>query len=127
YIGKFIVEAAAKAGHPTFILVRDSTLSAPAPQKSDFIRSFKKFGVTFVLGDLYDHESLFVAIRKVDNVISTVGYAQLPDQEKIVAVIKEAGNVKMLIVSMPLSQQDQRLKQKGRFRCFVGVGGIPFT
>jgi nucleoside-diphosphate-sugar epimerase len=27
YIGKFIVEASIKEGHPTFVLVRESTLS----------------------------------------------------------------------------------------------------
>lgn len=46
YIGKFIVEASAKAGHPTFALVRDSSLSDPA--KSQIIQSFKSIGVTIV-------------------------------------------------------------------------------
>lgn len=45
-------------------------------------------------GDLYDHESLVKAIKQVDVVISTVGQAQLADQVKIVAAIKEAGNIK---------------------------------
>lgn len=49
YIGKFLVEASATAGHPTFVLVRDSTLSNPAPQRSDLIQNFNKLGVTFVL------------------------------------------------------------------------------
>lgn len=39
HIGKFIVEASAKAGHPTFALVRESTISNP--KKSKFIESFK--------------------------------------------------------------------------------------
>ena len=46
-------------------------------------------------GDLYDHESLVKAINLVDVVISTVGRAQLSDQVKIIAAIKEAGNVKV--------------------------------
>lgn len=46
-------------------------------------------------GDLYDHESLVKAIKQVDVVISTVGYMQLADQVKIIAAIKEAGNVKV--------------------------------
>ncbi|KAG6779528.1 hypothetical protein POTOM_015919 [Populus tomentosa] len=78
YIGKFIVEASAKAGHPTSVLVRDSTLSNPG--KSN--------------GDLFDHESLVKAIKRVDVVISTVGHAQLVEQGRIIAAIKEAGNVK---------------------------------
>jgi putative NADH-flavin reductase len=124
YIGKFIVEASAKAGHPTFALVREPTLSDPA--KSKIIESFKASGVNFVVvrtipisslshsflwnfgylglvfvwilflqGDLYNHESLVKAIKQVDVVISTVGHGQLADQGKIIAAIKEAGNVKV--------------------------------
>ncbi|XP_076894210.1 eugenol synthase 1-like [Bidens hawaiensis] len=92
YIGKFIVEASAKAGHPTYLLVRESTLSDPS--KSALIDSFKQSGVILVTGDLYDHESLVKAIKQVDVVISTVGHVQLGDQGKIIAAIKEAGNVK---------------------------------
>ncbi|KAL8195338.1 hypothetical protein R6Q57_025741 [Mikania cordata] len=92
YIGKFIVEASAKAGHPTFVLIRESTLSDPS--KFSVIDSFKNSGVTFITGDLYDHASLVKAIKQVDVVISTVGHLQLGDQGKIIAAIKEAGNVK---------------------------------
>lgn len=46
YIGKFLVEASAVAGHPTFVLVRDSTLSNPA--KSSIIEKFKNLGVKLV-------------------------------------------------------------------------------
>lgn len=35
------------------------------------------------------------AIKQVDVVISTVGALQLADQTKIIAAIKEAGNVKV--------------------------------
>lgn len=47
YIGKFIVEASAKAGHPTYALVREPTLSNPA--KAKVIENFKSLGVNFVL------------------------------------------------------------------------------
>ncbi|KAJ1393659.1 NmrA-like domain [Sesbania bispinosa] len=87
WIGKFMVEASAKAGHPTFALVRESTLSDPA--KTPIIQSFKTLG-----GDIHDHESLVKAIKQVDVVISTVSYMHLPDQFKIISAIKEAGNVK---------------------------------
>ncbi|XP_073154920.1 phenylcoumaran benzylic ether reductase Pyrc5-like isoform X2 [Henckelia pumila] len=136
FIGKFLVEASAKAGHPTFVLVRESTLSNPAPQRSDLIQSFKKLGVTFVVGDLYDHESLVAAIKKVDVVISTVGYAHLADQEKIVAAIKEAGNVKRFFPSEFGTDVDRvhaveparsMFEQKACFRRFVEGEGIPFT
>ncbi|KHN20065.1 Isoflavone reductase like [Glycine soja] len=82
YIGKFIVEASAKAGHPTFVLVRESSLSNPA--KSSLI-----LGVNLVFGDLYDHQSLVSAIKQVDVVISTLGHLQLADQDKIISAIKE--------------------------------------
>ena len=46
YIGKYIVKASAKAGHPTFALVRESTASNP--EKSELFESFKSSGVTLV-------------------------------------------------------------------------------
>ncbi|CAK7329676.1 unnamed protein product [Dovyalis caffra] len=47
YIGKFMVEASAKAGHPTSVLVRESTLSNPA--KSNVIGNYKNLGVNFLI------------------------------------------------------------------------------
>jgi nucleoside-diphosphate-sugar epimerase len=47
YIGKFIAEASAKAGHPTFVLTRESTLSNP--DKSPIINKFKDLSVNFVV------------------------------------------------------------------------------
>ncbi|KAJ9135813.1 hypothetical protein P3X46_032948 [Hevea brasiliensis] len=93
YIGKFIVEASAKLGHPTFAFVRESTVSSN-PEKSKLIESFKSSG-----GDIHDHESLVKAITQVDVVISTVAALQVPDQVKIIAAIKEAGNVKRFVPS----------------------------
>lgn len=49
-------------------------------------------------GDLYDHESLVKAIKQVDVVISTLGHGQLADQDKLLAAIVEAGNVKVLFL-----------------------------
>jgi len=46
YIGKFIVKASSEAGHPTFALVRESTLSHP--EKFKLIESFKTSGVTLL-------------------------------------------------------------------------------
>ncbi|KAJ4716533.1 Isoflavone reductase-like [Melia azedarach] len=92
YIGKFIVEASAKAGHQTFALTRESTISSPS--KSNIIEDFKNLGVNFVIGDLYNHESLVRAIKQVEVVISTVARTQLAEQLNTIAAIKEAGNVK---------------------------------
>lgn len=46
-------------------------------------------------GDLQDHESLIKAIKQVDVVISMVSRGQIPEQAKIIAAVKEAGNVKV--------------------------------
>ncbi|PPE02193.1 hypothetical protein GOBAR_DD00791 [Gossypium barbadense] len=90
YIGKFMVEASTKLGHPTFVLVRERTISDP--EKSKLIESFKGSVVTILYGDIYDHESLLRAIKQVDIVISTLGTQQLADQVRIIEAIKEAGN-----------------------------------
>jgi len=47
YIGKFMVEASAKAGHPTFLLIRESTLSNPA--KSSIINNFNDLSVNLLV------------------------------------------------------------------------------
>lgn len=54
YIGKFIVEASAKSGHPTFVLVRQSTISDPV--KGKLIDGFKNSGVTILTVSIYTAE-----------------------------------------------------------------------
>ncbi|XP_038887686.1 phenylcoumaran benzylic ether reductase Pyrc5-like [Benincasa hispida] len=134
YIGKFIVEASAKAGHPTFALVRDSALSDPA--KSQIIQSFKNIGVIIVSGDLFDHESLVKAIKEVDVVISTVGLNQLSDQDKLISAIKEAGNVKRFFSSEfgfdvenvhGIGPVKSIFEAKVKIRRAVEAEGIPYT
>ena len=61
-----------------------------------FIKKKKKKKME-MQGDLYDHGSLVKAIKQVDVVISTVGHLQIVDQVKIIAAIKEAGNVKVRV------------------------------
>ncbi|KAL1564204.1 phenylcoumaran benzylic ether reductase POP1-like [Salvia divinorum] len=134
YIGKFIVQAAVAAGHPTFVLVRDSTLSKP--QKCERIQTFRDSGINFIQGDMYEHESLVRAIKLVDVVISVVGYAQLNDQDRILAAIKEAGNVKRFFPSEFGNDVDRVhsvepatsvFQQKAKFRCVVEATGVPYT
>lgn len=134
YIGKFIVEASAKAGHPTFALVRDSALSDPA--KSQIIQSFKNIGVIIVSGDLFDHESLVKAIKEVDVVISTVGLNQLSDQDKLISAIKEAGNIKRFFPSEfgfdvenvhGIGTVKSIFEAKVKIRRAVEAEGIPYT
>ncbi|XP_042482211.1 isoflavone reductase-like protein [Macadamia integrifolia] len=134
YIGKFIVEASAKSGHPTFALVRTKTASGT--EKAKLLESFKNSGVTFVQGDLNDHESLVKAIKKVDVVISTVGGSLISDQVKIIAAIKEAGNVKRFLPSEFGNDVDRihavdpalsMWNKKVRIRRTIESEGIPST
>ncbi|KAM7250702.1 hypothetical protein ACFE04_022585 [Oxalis oulophora] len=97
YVGKYIAEASAKSSHPTFALIREATLSAPA--KAQELDGLKSLGVNLVPGDLNDHDSLVNAVKQVDVVISTVGRHLLLDQQKIITAIKEAGNVKRFFPS----------------------------
>ena len=46
HVGKFVVEASAKASHPTYALLSDSTLSDPT--KSHIIDHFKSLKVIFI-------------------------------------------------------------------------------
>ncbi|XP_023536776.1 isoflavone reductase homolog TP7-like [Cucurbita pepo subsp. pepo] len=134
YIGKFVVEASAKAGHPTFALIRESTVADPV--KAKLVENFKNLGVKLITGDLYDHESLVKAIKEVDVVISTLGQMQLADQIKIVAAIKEAGNVKRFFPSEFGMDVDRLhavepaksvLAVKAQIRRAIEREGIPYT
>ncbi|CAJ1930190.1 unnamed protein product [Sphenostylis stenocarpa] len=134
YIGKFIVKASAEAGHPTFVLVRESTVSHP--EKSKLIDSFKSSGVTLLYGDLNDHESLVKAVKEVDVVISTLGGQQIDDQLKLITAIKEAGNIKRFLPSEFGLDVDHHnavepaasfLNKKVNIRRTIEAEGIPYT
>lgn len=45
-IGRYVVEASVRLGHPTFALVRETTSSDPA--KAKIIEAFKNLGVTLI-------------------------------------------------------------------------------
>ncbi|KAL7604480.1 hypothetical protein Lser_V15G19659 [Lactuca serriola] len=134
YIGKFVAEASAKEGHPTFILTRESTIKHP--EKSKLLNNFTSLGAKLVIGDLYHHESLVKAIKEVDVVISTVGGESVADQVKLIAAIKEAGNVKRFIPSEFGTDVDHvnavepaksTFKGKTDIRRAVEAAGIPHT
>ncbi|KAF6162050.1 hypothetical protein GIB67_002639 [Kingdonia uniflora] len=131
-IGKYIVEASMKSDHPTFALVRECTVSDPV--KGKLIESYKNSGVTLLYGDLYDHESLVNAIKQVDVVISAVGSKQLADQVKIIAAIKEAGNIKRFFPSEFGNDRTNAVEPaKAMFATKTGIRraveteGIPYT
>ncbi|TQD88786.1 hypothetical protein C1H46_025675 [Malus baccata] len=87
-------------------------------------------------GDLYDHESLVKAIKQGYVVISTVGFLQTADQTKIIAAIKEAGNVKRFFPSEFANDVDRlhavepaksTLDVKVQIRRAIEAEGIPYT
>ncbi|MED6145914.1 Eugenol synthase 1 [Stylosanthes scabra] len=134
YIGKFIVNASAKAGHPTFVLVRESSISHP--DKSNLIQSFKSSGVTLLYGDVGDHSSLVKAVKQVDVVISAVSGAQTEHQLNIISAIKEAGNIKRFLPSEFGLDVDRHsavepaasvLGAKAKIRRAIEAEGIPHT
>ncbi|XP_010428545.1 PREDICTED: isoflavone reductase homolog P3 [Camelina sativa] len=134
YMGEFIVEASAKAGNPTFALVREASLSDPVKGKT--VQCFKDLGVTILHGELNDHESLVKAIKQVDVVISTIGHKQVLDQTKIISAIKEAGNVKRFLpaefgtdVERTSAVEPARsfFARKLQIRKAIEAEGIPYT
>ncbi|CAJ2643051.1 unnamed protein product [Trifolium pratense] len=134
YIGKHIVEASVKAGHETFALVRDSTMSDPI--KAKLLHNFRTMGVNLVLGDLYDYESLVKVIKLVDVVISAVSHTQAADQVNIISAIKEAGNVKRFFPSEFGNDVDRVhaiepaksvFAVKAQIRRTIEAEGIPYT
>lgn len=95
-LGQWIAKASIALLHPTFALVRSSTIAA----KLELIDSFRALGITILEGSLEEHDSLVEAIKQVDVVISAVReMQQLQDQLNIVAAIKEAGTVKRFLPS----------------------------
>ncbi|KAG0463874.1 hypothetical protein HPP92_019494 [Vanilla planifolia] len=134
YIGKHIVEASAKLGHPTFALVRPSTVNDPS--KAAVLEGFARLGITVVHGDLSDYESLVKAIKRVDIVISAVGGLQIADQTKIIAAIKEVGNIKRFLPSefgldperiTKVEPVASVLAAKVQIRRAIEAEGIPYT
>ncbi|GAU34962.1 hypothetical protein TSUD_312930 [Trifolium subterraneum] len=125
YIGKHIVEASVKAGHETFALVRESTMSDPT--KAKLVHNFRTMGVNLVLGDLYDYESLVKVVKLVDVVISAVSHTQAADQINIIAAIKEAefGNDVDRVHAVEPAKSVFALK--AQIRRTIEAEGIPYT
>ncbi|TKW12955.1 hypothetical protein SEVIR_5G069100v4 [Setaria viridis] len=134
YLGRHVVAASARLGHPTFALVRDTAPSNPA--KAALLKSFQDAGVTLLKGDLYDHASLVSAVKSADVVISTVGSQQIADQTRLIDAIKEAGNVKRFFPSEFGLDVDRTgvvepaktiLSGKAAIRRATEAAGIPYT
>ncbi|KAJ3708904.1 hypothetical protein LUZ61_012609 [Rhynchospora tenuis] len=134
YIGKFIVSASVRLGHPTFAMVRDT---APAdPAKAQLLQSFSDLGVTLIKGDLNDHESLVKIIKAVDVVISAIGVKQIMEQIKLIAAIKEAGTIQRFLPSEfgtdidhdhAVGPAKMSFEEKSQVRQIIKDEGIPYT
>nr|M1T9X3.1 RecName: Full=Phenylcoumaran benzylic ether reductase IRL1; AltName: Full=Isoflavone reductase-like 1; Short=GbIRL1; Short=IFR-like protein 1 [Ginkgo biloba]AGG40646.1 isoflavone reductase-like protein [Ginkgo biloba] len=134
YIGRQVAKASAALGHPTLILVRETTASNP--EKAQLLESFKSSGITIVHGSLEDHASLVEAIKKVDVVISTVGGAQIADQLNIIKAIKEVGTIKRFLPTEFGNDVDKTsavepakglFALKVKIRRAIEAEGIPYT
>ncbi|KAH9319829.1 hypothetical protein KI387_021598, partial [Taxus chinensis] len=134
YIGRHVAKASIDLGHPTYLLVRQSTASNP--QKAELLESFKTSGANIVHGSLEDHASLVEAIKKVDVVISTVGGAQIMDQLNIIKAIKEVGTIKRFLPSEFGNDVDRvhavepaktAWGYKVKVRRAIEAEGIPYT
>lgn len=134
YIGRHVAKASIALGHPTYLLVRESTASNPV--KFELLESFKASGAQLVRGSLEDHTSLVEAIKKVDVVISTVGGAQILDQINIIKAIKEVGTIKRFFPSEFGMDVDKvhavepaktMFGDKAKIRRATEAEGIPYT
>ncbi|CAO2209265.1 unnamed protein product [Urochloa humidicola] len=112
HLGRHVVAASARLGHPTFALVRDTAPSDPA--KAALLQSFRDAGVTLLKGDLADHGSLVSAAKAADVVISTVGIRQIADQTRLIDAINEAGNVKTLFILRKIRKIPPKFELKFR-------------
>nr|ABK21730.1 unknown [Picea sitchensis] len=135
YIGRHVAKASLALGHPTFLLVRDSTASSK-PEKAQLLDSFKASGANILNGSLEDHASLVEAVKKVDVVISTVGGEQIANQFNIVRAIKEVGTVKRFLPSEFGNDVDNShavepaksvFELKAKVRRAIEAEGIPYT
>lgn len=133
-IGRYIAKASIANGHPTFVLVRDSTASNP--QKTQLLESFKTSGITLIQGSLDNYGSLVAAIKLVDVVICAVGAAQVADQFNIINAIKEVGGIKRFLPSEfgnvlekenGLEPAKSLYQLKAKVRRTIEAESIPYT
>ena len=122
YIGRYMVKASVKMGHPTYVYSRPMTPQRH-PSKIELLKEFQSMGVNIVQvipffpsfsswylcllpavinmllqqGELDEHEKLVSVIQQVDVVISALAYPQVLDQLNIIDAIKVAGTTKVFI------------------------------
>ncbi|KAG5534023.1 hypothetical protein RHGRI_022243 [Rhododendron griersonianum] len=124
-------------GHPTFAYVRpiQSNISDHS-SKLNFLKEFQSMGVTFIQGELDDHEKLVSALGQVEVVISALAVPQHLEQLKIIAAIKQARNIKRFVPSEFGNEADRSsglppfqaiIENKKKIRRATEAAGIPYT
>ncbi|KZV40892.1 hypothetical protein F511_05137 [Dorcoceras hygrometricum] len=140
YIGKYMVRASIKLGHPTYVYSRphsDNTQvldefrsSGAVIVKACMLHLYKQSFISLLYflsklsmfgsfkGELDDHDKLVSAIREVDVVISALAYPQVLDQTNIVEAIKVAGNIKRFLPS-DFGCEEDRISVLPPFQAFL--------
>ncbi|WJZ84091.1 hypothetical protein VitviT2T_003715 [Vitis vinifera] len=135
YIGRYMVKASVKMGHPTYVYSRPMTPQTH-PSKIELLKEFQSMGVNIVQGELDEHEKLVSVIQQVDVVISALAYPQVLDQLKIIDAIKVAGTSKRFLPSdfgveedrvTVLSPFQEFLDKKRIIRRAIEAAGISYT
>uniref|UniRef100_K3ZCD2 NmrA-like domain-containing protein n=1 Tax=Setaria italica TaxID=4555 RepID=K3ZCD2_SETIT len=101
FVGRRIVVASLALGYPTFVLMRPE-ISLDV-DKVQALLSFKAQGARLVEASLDDRARLVAAVRQVDVVVSALSGTHHRSQtvllqHKLVEAIKEAGNIKELLM-----------------------------
>ncbi|XP_050230841.1 bifunctional pinoresinol-lariciresinol reductase [Mercurialis annua] len=140
YLGKRLVKASLKLGHPTYVLHRREV--GLDIEKVQMLLSFKNKGCHLVEASFSDHRSLVDAVKLVDVVISAISGVHFRShhillQLNLVRAIQEAGNVKRFLPSEfgtdPARMENAMEPGKVTFdekmviRRAIEEAGIPFT
>ncbi|KAK9103016.1 hypothetical protein Sjap_020270 [Stephania japonica] len=98
YLGKRLVKASLREGHPTYVLQRNENVMDI--NKIQALLRLKKRGAQFIEASVSNHESLVRALKQVDVVVSALPQYSEPSLEyKVIDAIKEAGNIKRYVPS----------------------------
>ncbi|KAJ9537801.1 hypothetical protein OSB04_030534 [Centaurea solstitialis] len=135
-LGFELAIASLQALHPTFCLVRSSSLIDP--EKSRKVQILTDSGAIILEGSLHDEGSLIEALKRVNVVICAVNSKQALDQKPLIAAIKQAGCIERFIPSEFGSDPDKSktyiadmdkgfYSRKSEIRRLVEAEGIPYT